>query len=112
MDLSFTDEQEFLRDAVRGVVEREAPPARVRDWVLGEDRQLQHSAPLAAGLLRDADPGPALADGEGVRCGVVHALAEHPVAHARQRRLPFDDATHGVAQELLLVGEGQVHRRN
>src|SRR5439155_1660186 len=36
MDLSFTDEQEFLRDAVRGVVEREGPLSRVRDWVLGE----------------------------------------------------------------------------
>jgi alkylation response protein AidB-like acyl-CoA dehydrogenase len=36
MDLSFTDEQQFLREAVRGVVDREAPLARVRDWVLGE----------------------------------------------------------------------------
>jgi alkylation response protein AidB-like acyl-CoA dehydrogenase len=36
MDLSFTDEQQFLREAVRGAVDREAPLGRVRDWVLGD----------------------------------------------------------------------------
>src|SRR4051794_3295045 len=36
MDLSFTDEQQFLREAVRGAIDREAPLARVRDWVLGD----------------------------------------------------------------------------
>jgi alkylation response protein AidB-like acyl-CoA dehydrogenase len=36
MDLSFSDEQQFLREAVRGAVDREAPLARVRDWVLGD----------------------------------------------------------------------------
>jgi len=36
VDLSFTDEQQFLREAVRGAVDREAPLVRVRDWVLGE----------------------------------------------------------------------------
>ena len=33
MELSFTDEQQFLREAMRGVIEREAPLAAVREWV-------------------------------------------------------------------------------
>jgi alkylation response protein AidB-like acyl-CoA dehydrogenase len=41
VDLSFTDEQQFLREAVRGAVDREAPLARVRDWVLGD--RVDHS---------------------------------------------------------------------
>jgi alkylation response protein AidB-like acyl-CoA dehydrogenase len=36
MDLALTDEQQFLRESVRGTVDREAPLARVRDWVLGD----------------------------------------------------------------------------
>jgi alkylation response protein AidB-like acyl-CoA dehydrogenase len=36
MDLSFTDEQRFLRESVRGTIDREAPLSRVRDWVLGD----------------------------------------------------------------------------
>jgi alkylation response protein AidB-like acyl-CoA dehydrogenase len=37
MDLTESDEQQFLREAVRGVVEREAPLSKVRAWVLGDD---------------------------------------------------------------------------
>lgn len=36
MDLAFTDEQQFLREAVRGIVDRDSSLAQVRDWVLGE----------------------------------------------------------------------------
>jgi alkylation response protein AidB-like acyl-CoA dehydrogenase len=36
MDLSFTDEQQFLRESVRGTIDREAPLSRVREWVLGD----------------------------------------------------------------------------
>lgn len=34
MDLSFSDEQHFLREAIRGVIDREASLGRVREWVL------------------------------------------------------------------------------
>lgn len=37
MNLQPTDEQQALREAVRGVVDREAAPARVREWVLEGD---------------------------------------------------------------------------
>jgi alkylation response protein AidB-like acyl-CoA dehydrogenase len=45
MDLSFTDEQQFLRESVRGTIDREAPLARVREWVLGD--RLEHGESLA-----------------------------------------------------------------
>jgi alkylation response protein AidB-like acyl-CoA dehydrogenase len=47
MDLSFTDEQQFLRESVRGVVDREAPLARVRDWVLGDRADHREAHALA-----------------------------------------------------------------
>jgi alkylation response protein AidB-like acyl-CoA dehydrogenase len=36
MDLRLTDEQQFLRESVRGIVAREAPLSQVRDWALGD----------------------------------------------------------------------------
>jgi alkylation response protein AidB-like acyl-CoA dehydrogenase len=45
MDLSFTDEQQFLRESVRGTIDREAPLPRVRDWVLGD--RVEHGGALA-----------------------------------------------------------------
>jgi alkylation response protein AidB-like acyl-CoA dehydrogenase len=38
MDLAFTDEQQFLREAVRGAIDREAPLATVRRWVIEPER--------------------------------------------------------------------------
>lgn len=35
MDLRESDEQQFLRESVRGAIEREAPLSRVREWALG-----------------------------------------------------------------------------
>jgi alkylation response protein AidB-like acyl-CoA dehydrogenase len=51
MDLSFTDEQQFLREAVRGVVDREAPLAKVREWVLGDsvDHEPAHAIAVRQG---------------------------------------------------------------
>jgi alkylation response protein AidB-like acyl-CoA dehydrogenase len=68
MDLSFTDEQEFLRDAVRGVVEREAPLARVRDWVLGErvDHGPAHAVAVRQGWTGIGIPEEAGGQGGGV----------------------------------------------
>jgi alkylation response protein AidB-like acyl-CoA dehydrogenase len=37
MDLAFTDEQQFLREAVRGAIDREAPLSTVRRWVIEAD---------------------------------------------------------------------------
>jgi alkylation response protein AidB-like acyl-CoA dehydrogenase len=45
MDLSFTDEQQFLRESVRGTIDREAPLSRVREWVLGD--RVEHGDSLA-----------------------------------------------------------------
>jgi alkylation response protein AidB-like acyl-CoA dehydrogenase len=45
VDLSFTDEQQFLRESVVGTIDREAPLSRVRDWVLGD--RVQHGDALA-----------------------------------------------------------------
>lgn len=38
MDLTFTDEQQFLRESVRGTVDREAPLATVREWVIEREQ--------------------------------------------------------------------------
>jgi alkylation response protein AidB-like acyl-CoA dehydrogenase len=38
MDLAFTDEQQFLREAVRGAIDREAPLPSVRRWVIETER--------------------------------------------------------------------------
>jgi alkylation response protein AidB-like acyl-CoA dehydrogenase len=48
MDLSYSDEQQFLREAVRGTVEREAPFSQVRDWVLGDTVDHHAAAALAS----------------------------------------------------------------
>jgi alkylation response protein AidB-like acyl-CoA dehydrogenase len=45
MDLSYTDEQQFLQEAVRGTLDREAPLARVREWVLEDG--VDHGPALA-----------------------------------------------------------------
>ncbi len=49
MELGYGEEQRFLREAVRGVVEREASLAQVRTWVLeGDEVQLAPAQELAA----------------------------------------------------------------
>jgi alkylation response protein AidB-like acyl-CoA dehydrogenase len=45
MDLSFTDEQQFLRESVQGTIDRSAPLSRVREWVLGD--RVEHGEALA-----------------------------------------------------------------
>ena len=49
MDLSFSDEQQFLRESIRGTVLREAPLAKVREWVLDHDDPL-HADALAVAV--------------------------------------------------------------
>jgi alkylation response protein AidB-like acyl-CoA dehydrogenase len=48
MDLSYTDEQQFLREAVRGTLDREAPLSKVRDWVLEDEVDHEPALTLAA----------------------------------------------------------------
>jgi alkylation response protein AidB-like acyl-CoA dehydrogenase len=47
VDLSFTDEQRFLRESVLGTIDREAPLSRVRDWVLGDRIEQAYGLALA-----------------------------------------------------------------
>ncbi|MCW3039271.1 MAG: acyl-CoA dehydrogenase [Solirubrobacterales bacterium] len=48
MDLSYTDEQQFLREAVRGTLDREAPLSKVREWVLEGDAEQEPALVMAA----------------------------------------------------------------
>jgi alkylation response protein AidB-like acyl-CoA dehydrogenase len=76
MDLSFTDEQQFLRESVRGTVDREAPLARVRDWVLGEHVEHAHANAIA---VRQGWTGigiPEAAGGQGGHLLEVAILSE------------------------------------
>jgi alkylation response protein AidB-like acyl-CoA dehydrogenase len=45
MDLAFTDEQQFLREAVRGAIDREASLPTVRRWVIEGEGGLQFNGP-------------------------------------------------------------------
>jgi alkylation response protein AidB-like acyl-CoA dehydrogenase len=72
MDLAFTDEQQFLRESVRGTIEREAPLARVREWVLGE--RVEHADALAM-AVRQGWTGIGIADECGGQGGGVLELS-------------------------------------
>lgn len=48
MDLSYTDEQQFLREAVRGALDRDAPLSKVREWVLEDVVDHEPALALAA----------------------------------------------------------------
>ena len=78
--------------------------------LLGQDRQLEHASALAAVVLGDRRcPVQPWRDGQLRRGPVVDVVPQHPLADPRERGLALDDAAHRLAQELLLVGEGQVH---
>jgi alkylation response protein AidB-like acyl-CoA dehydrogenase len=72
VDLAESDEQQFLREAVRGVVEREAPLGAVRAWVL-EDR-VDHAA-AAAMAVRQGWTGIGLPEDLGGQGGGTLELA-------------------------------------
>jgi alkylation response protein AidB-like acyl-CoA dehydrogenase len=49
VDLAFTDEQQFLRESIRGTVDREAPLPTVRSWVIeGDAPNYSNALTLAA----------------------------------------------------------------
>jgi alkylation response protein AidB-like acyl-CoA dehydrogenase len=72
MDLSFTDEQQFLRESVRGTVEREAPFSQVRAWVLGD--HVEHDEALAL-AVRQGWTGIGIAEESGGQGGGLLELA-------------------------------------
>lgn len=72
MDLSFTDEQQFLRESVRGTVDREAPLARVREWVLGDRPRHDEALALA---VRQGWTGIGIPDDVGGQGGGLLELA-------------------------------------
>ena len=72
MDLSFTDEQQFLRESVRGTIDREAPLSRVREWVLGD--RVDHEAALAL-AVRQGWTGIGIPEESGGQGGALLELA-------------------------------------
>ena len=73
MDLTFSDEQQFLRESIRGTVDREAPLATVRGWVL--DREpADHRAALQI-AIRQGWTGIGIAEEHGGQGGDLLELA-------------------------------------
>jgi alkylation response protein AidB-like acyl-CoA dehydrogenase len=81
MDLSFSDEQQFLRESIRGTVEREAPLGKVREWVLEHDSDsnspspaINHETPWLL-AVRQGWTGIGIAEEQGGQGGEVLELA-------------------------------------
>jgi alkylation response protein AidB-like acyl-CoA dehydrogenase len=72
MDLSFTDEQQFLRESVRSTIDREAPLSRVREWVLGD--RVDHDDALAL-AARQGWTGIGIPEESGGQGGALLELA-------------------------------------
>src|SRR5438552_1056420 len=103
MDLSFTDEQEFLRDAVRGVVEREGPLSRVRDWVLGE--HVDHGPAHALAVRQGGGMLELAILAEELGRGAVPADALYGTLLAALALLRCSDERAGAHVEALAAGE-------
>jgi alkylation response protein AidB-like acyl-CoA dehydrogenase len=73
MDLAFTDEQQFLREAVRGAIHREAPLPAVRRWVI-EPATPDYGDPLAL-AARQGWTGIGIAEERGGQGGDLIELA-------------------------------------
>jgi alkylation response protein AidB-like acyl-CoA dehydrogenase len=73
MDLVFTDEQQFLREAVRGAIDREAPLSAVRRWVL-EPARPQYREPLSL-AIRQGWTGIGIPEERGGQGGDLFELA-------------------------------------
>ncbi len=69
MDLSYTDEQQFLREAVRGVIDRELALPRIREQVLESDtpdHRTAHDVAVAQGWTGIGVPEEAGGQGGGL----------------------------------------------
>jgi alkylation response protein AidB-like acyl-CoA dehydrogenase len=73
MDLAFTDEQQFLRESIRGTLAREAPLATVRDWVV--DRQEPAYGEALALAVRQGWTGIGIPEERGGQGGELLELA-------------------------------------
>src|SRR5438552_471267 len=74
MDLAFTDEQQFLREAVRGAVNREAPLSTVRRWVI-EPERTPHLGEAFALAVRQGWTGIGIPEERGGQGGDLLELA-------------------------------------
>jgi alkylation response protein AidB-like acyl-CoA dehydrogenase len=99
MDLSFTDEQQFLRESVRGTVDREAPLPRVRDWVLGD--RITHDDALAL-AVRQGWTGIGLPEESGGQGGGLLELAI--LAEELGRGAVPADGLYGTLLALIALG--------
>ena len=102
MNLGLTDDQLFFQETTRKFLEQEAPLTTVRalaDAADGFDRAWwARGAELGwASFLVPEDDGGGSLSGEG--------------AHRGERRLLLEEFSSGLLEELLVVGEAEVHRR-
>jgi hypothetical protein len=79
--------------------------------LLEDEHRVERAEPGAAVLLGHEQPGPARLDDRGPQVGQRGAVLE-PVAGGLDRLHAGEQVARGVAQELLLVGEGEVHRED
>lgn len=104
MDLAESDEQQFLREAVRGVVEREAPLGTVRGWVLEDP--IDHAA-AAAIAVRQGWAGIGLPEDRGGQGGGALELAILAEELGRGA-VPADVLYAGLLAALLLARSDDV----
>lgn len=104
MRFALTDEQEMLRSSVRGILERSAPPTRVREWLeAGDDR------PATTLAAQQGWTGVGVADAQGGQGG---GLVELTLVLEEQARAAVHSAllSHtGLALPALLRASGGAH---
>ena len=74
MDLAFTDEQQFLREAVRGAIDREASLPTIRRWVI-ETEPWPHVGDALALAVRQGWTGIGIPEEQGGQGGDLLELA-------------------------------------
>jgi alkylation response protein AidB-like acyl-CoA dehydrogenase len=99
MRLEPTDEQQFLRDAVRGVLGREATPAAVRRWAFEAGHAEPHAIAVRQGWTGVGIPEEAGGQGGGLMELVI--LAEE----LGRAAMPADPLFAAALAALLLAGQ-------
>src|SRR5262245_30579897 len=97
MRVELTDEQEFLRDAVAGVVARDAAPPQIREWAEARTSDAAHALAVRqgwTGIGVDEDHG-----GQGGGVIELAVLAEQLGRGA----VPWDRTLAGVLAARLLA---------
>ena len=104
MRFALTDEQLMLRDALRGALARELPPARVRACLERRDRAPMHALAAAQGWTGIGIPEHAGGQGGGV---VEQALLAEELGHAGA---PSSALIAGALAARVLAGGGRSAR--